>query len=384
MGMLLAMAGFQMQMVIRGVLVYDLTNDVIITGIVGMGFAPSLLLVSLFGGVLSDRMDRRLIIQIAQGSNALLAGVVCILIFTGYIHWSHLFFVSLLQGAGFAMQLPARQAAIPDLVGRDNITNAVALNAMAMSFTTLAAPGIGGILYEWIKPEGAYFFVMLLMCASVISTSKVKPLKPPSTDKTVSVMKNIGEGLRYIYSTPLVRIVIINMIFVAILSMPFRMLVQVYAKDVYGSDASNVGYLLAAAGIGGLFGSLAIATLRKQNNRGMIFMVSGIISAAALLLVSGLPFYYVGLISMVLIGLGESGRWALGQGLMMEISDDKYKARVMSVIMMSYGFMPLGILPLGFAIDQIGPQISVAIFGTILMLFSICYLFLAKPLREFK
>ena len=382
--MLLAMAGFQMQMVIRGVLVYDLTNDAIITGIVGMGFAPSLLLVSLFGGVISDRMDRKLIIQIAQASNALLAGVVCILIFTGYIHWSHLFFVSLLQGAGFAMQLPARQAAIPDLVGRDNITNAVALNAMAMSFTTLAAPGIGGILYEWIKPEGAYLFVMLLMCASVISTSKVKPLKPPSTDKTVSVMKNIGEGLRYIYSTQLVRIVIINMIFVAILSMPFRMLVQVYAKDVYGSDPSNVGYLLAAAGIGGLFGSLAIATLRKQNNRGIIFMLSGIISAGALLLVSGLPFYYVGLISMVLIGLGESGRWALGQGLMMEISDDKYKARVMSVIMMSYGFMPLGILPLGFAIDQIGPQMSVAIFGIILMIFSICYLFLAKPLREFK
>ena len=382
--MLLAMAGFQMQMVIRGVLVYDLTNDAIITGIVGMGFAPSLLLVSLFGGVISDRMDRKLIIQIAQASNALLAGVVCILIFTGYIHWSHLFFVSLLQGAGFAMQLPARQAAIPDLVGRDNITNAVALNAMAMSFTTLAAPGIGGILYQWIRPEGAYLFVMLLMCASVISTSKVKPLKPPSTDKTVSVMKNIGEGLRYIYSTQLVRIVIINMIFVAILSMPFRMLVQVYAKDVYGSDPSNVGYLLAAAGIGGLFGSLAIATLRKQNNRGMIFMVSGIISAGALLLVSGLPFYYVGLISMVLVGLGESGRWALGQGLMMEISDDKYKARVMSVIMMSYGFMPLGILPLGFAIDQIGPQMSVAIFGTILMIFSICYLFLAKPLREFK
>ena len=87
---------------------------------------------------------------------------------------------------------------------------------------------------------------------------------------------------------------------------------------------------------------------------------------------------------MVLVGLGESGRWALGQGLMMEISDDKYKARVMSVIMMSYGFMPLGILPLGFAIDQIGPQMSVAIFGIILMIFSICYLFLAKPLWEFK
>ena len=382
--MLLAMAGFQMQMVIRGVLVYELTNDAIITGIVGMGFAPSLLLVSLFGGVISDRMDRRLIIQIAQTTNALLAGIVCILLFTDNIHWSHLFFVSLVQGAGFAIQLPARQAAIPDLVGRDNIINAVALNAMAMSFTTLAAPGIGGLLYQWIKPEGAYLFVMLLMVASVISTSRVKSLKPPSTDKTVSVFKNIGEGLRYIYSTQLIRIVIINMIFVSILSMPFRMLVQVYAKDVYGSDPSNVGYLLAAAGVGGLVGSLAVASLRKQNNRGIIFMVSGIISAGALLLVSGLPFYYVGLISMVLMGLGESGRFALGQGLMMEISDDAYKARVMSVIMMSYGFMPLGILPLGFAIDRVGPQISVAVFGIVLMIFSIAYLVFARPLRQFK
>ena len=174
------------------------------------------------------------------------------------------------------------------------------------------------------------------------------------------------------------------MIFVSILSMPFRMLVQVYAKDVYGSDPSNVGYLLAAAGVGGLVGSLAIASLRKQNNRGIIFMVSGIISAGALLLVSGLPFYYVGLISMVLMGLGESGRFALGQGLMMEISDDAYKARVMSVIMMSYGFMPLGILPLGFAIDRVGPQISVAVFGIVLMIFSIAYLVFARPLRQFK
>ena len=113
-------------------------------------------------------------------------------------------------------------------------------------------------------------------------------------------------------------------------------------------------------------------------------MVSGIISAGALLLVSGLPFYYVGLISMVLMGLGESGRFALGQGLMMEISDDAYKARVMSVIMMSYGFMPLGILPLGFAIDRVGPQISVAVFGIVLMIFSIAYLVFARPLRQFK
>ena len=88
-GLFLSMAGFNMQMVIRGVLVYDLTNDPIITGLVGMGFAPSLLVVSLFGGVISDLIDRRLIIQISQGVNAILACIVAVIVFFELVHWSH-------------------------------------------------------------------------------------------------------------------------------------------------------------------------------------------------------------------------------------------------------------------------------------------------------
>ena len=152
-GLFLSMAGFNMQMVIRGVLVYDLTDDPILTGLVGMGFAPSLLVVSLFGGVISDLVDRRLIIQISQAANAILAAIVAFLVFFELIHWSHLFIVAVFQGAGFALQLPARQAAIPSLVGENRITNAIALNAIAMSVTSLASPGIGGFLYEFISPS---------------------------------------------------------------------------------------------------------------------------------------------------------------------------------------------------------------------------------------
>ena len=105
-GMVFAMGGLQMQMLARGILVYDLTNDYFITGIVGMGFAPALLVVSLYGGVLGDRVERRLLIQLSQAANGLLAGAVAVLILTNTVAWGHLFAVSIAQGAMFASQSP--------------------------------------------------------------------------------------------------------------------------------------------------------------------------------------------------------------------------------------------------------------------------------------
>ena len=253
-----------------------------------------------------------------------------------------------------------------------------------MSVTSLASPGIGGFLYEFISPAGAYICVTILMISAVFFTSLVKPLKPTKNIIRESMIKNIGDGLNYIYQTRLLRFVIIHMVVLALLSMPFRMLVQVFAKDVYGSDPSSVGILLAASGLGGLFGALFIAGLSKGSNRGLIFLISGIISALAMIIASLFPFYFVGVISLILVGLGESGRWALGQALMMEMSDDAYKARVMSVIMMSFGLMPLGMLPMGLAIESFGAEFAVGIFGFVLMLFTISYLIFVRSLKNYK
>ena len=143
-GLLLSMGGFQMQMVARGILVYDITDDARITSIVALGFAPSLLIVSLYGGVIGERMERRNIIQVAQAANGALAGLVAVLIIFDAVSWQALLGVSVAQGAMFAFQMPARQAAIPALVGQERLSNAIALNAMAMGLMTLVAPGLGG------------------------------------------------------------------------------------------------------------------------------------------------------------------------------------------------------------------------------------------------
>jgi MFS family permease len=381
-GMVLAMGGFQMQMVARGILVYNMTDDPLITGIVGMGFAPSLLIVSLYGGVLADRIERRSLIQFSQAANGVLAGVVAVLIFTGTLAWGHLLAVSVSQGAMFALQMPARQAAIPSLVSKNQLPNAFALNAMAMSMMTLVAPALAGVLYEVIGPEYVYVMVSVIMLSAVIFTSIVPKMYPPASITKTSVMENIKGGFRYIGQNKIVLNLMIYSVVVALLSMPFRMLVQVYAKDVYGSEPSEVGILLTAMGLGGLVGTIIIANLRKGNQRGWIVLIGAIVASASMGLIVAVPVFAAGVLGMVGMGLAEQARWALGQSLMMENTTDEYRARVMSVLMMTFGLMPLGMLPLGYAMKEFGARPSVAVSVAALLIFALLAIIFMPRLRN--
>jgi predicted MFS family arabinose efflux permease len=160
--------------------------------------------------------------------------------------------------------------------------------------------------------------------------------------------------------------------------------VQVYAKDVYGSEPSEVGILLTALGLGGLVGTISIANLREGNRRGWIVLGGAVVASASLGLIVAVPIYLAGVIGMVGIGLAEQARWALGQSLMMENTTDEYRARVMSVLMMTFGLMPLGMLPLGFAIKEYGARPAVAVTSVALLLFAVSAMFLMPRLRQVK
>ncbi|MBP38053.1 MAG: hypothetical protein CL726_01895 [Chloroflexi bacterium] len=382
-GMVLSMGGFQMQMVARGILAYEMTDDALITGLIGLGFAPSLLVVSIWGGVLGDRMERRTLIQASQAANGLLAGLVGVLLFTDSLVWGHLLGVSVAQGAMFALQMPARQAAIPSLVGKNQLPNAFALNAMAMSMMTLIAPALAGVLYEVIGPKNVYVIVCAVMLIAVIFTSLVPKMPPPSV-VAQSVLENILEGFRYIGQNKLILNIMIYSVIVALLSMPFRMLVQVYAKDVYGSEPSEVGMLLTALGLGGLVGTVSIANLREGHYRGWIVLIGALIASASLGLIVAVPVYFAGVLGMVGMGLAEQARWALGQSLMMENTSDQYRARVMSVLMMTFGLMPIGMVPLGYAMKEYGARPPVAWTSIALLTVAVLSIFLMPQLRRIK
>ena len=150
-GLLVMFGAVHMQMIARGYLVYELTSSPVLLSIVNAGFAIPMLLLSLFGGAIADRFNRKTIILIGQEIVFLTPFAMTILIYIDIVIWYHLLIGSIIQGAGFSIMMPARQAIIPQFVGKANITNAMALTASAMSITTLIAPTIAGNLWALIE-----------------------------------------------------------------------------------------------------------------------------------------------------------------------------------------------------------------------------------------
>jgi MFS family permease len=378
--MLLSTGAIQMQMLARGILVYEIQDNRFIAAVVGMGFAPSMLIVSLFAGVIGERFERRAIIQVSQALNVGLAVIVATLILFDAVNWGYLLGVSVSQGAMFAIQMPARQAAIPTLVGRDRMSNAIALNSVAMGLMNLVGPSLGGLLYGQFGPQAVYWTCAGIGMVAVGMTGMLPKMHPSGDMVRKRMLRTVADGFSYIGKNRLLMVLLVQSVVVAMLSMPVRMQIAVIGKDIYGSDPGGIGWLTAAAGVGALIGAIGIAGLRSGQRRGLVLMIAAVLSAVSIILMGSLPIYAVGIGAMVGIGLGESGRWALGQSLVMEQTEDDYRARVMSVLMMTFGLLPIGLLPFGAAMQEFGSQ--KAVLGIALMAVSAVFLIFSKGVRR--
>ena len=156
-GTFFLMASFQMQGIAQGYLVYQITGSAKILGLVSAAAAITMLALALVGGAIADRVDRKRLIQLCQGTTTLLALVVAVAIVTGALIWQHLLVVAMLQGVVWSFNGPARQALIPHVVERRRIGNAIALISLGMSAPALVAPAVAGLLYALAGPEAVYY-----------------------------------------------------------------------------------------------------------------------------------------------------------------------------------------------------------------------------------
>jgi predicted MFS family arabinose efflux permease len=197
------------------------------------------------------------------------------------------------------------------------------------------------------------------------------------------MLSDIVAGLSYIKGNQMVLVLLVMGLATTLLASPFRMLLPVFVVDVYGKGPDSMGLLVAIMGGGSLVGSLAIAALGNWR-RGMLLIVGSFASGIALLLIAAFPFYYAAAAIMLLVGLGDSGRRTINMGLIMEVVEDQYRGRVMSVFMMNFGLMPLGMLPAGLAVDYFGGPIAIGILGGLLLAVAAAVLLTQKRLREFQ
>jgi MFS family permease len=382
-GMVCLMAGINMQMIARGYLVYEITERPLLLGVVNAGSALPILGLSLFGGAFADRMDRRRIIQGCQFVSLVLTLAVAILITMDAVTWHLLFIASMLQGAMWAFMMPARQAIIPQLVGEDNVNNALALNAAGMSATTLLAPAIAGWIYAGIGPDGVYYVIATLSFFAVLFTTLVRNEGAKPVCKQVNMRSDIADGLRYIVNKPMVLLLLIMGLATTMLAMPFRFLIPVFVVELYDRGPEALGLLVSVMGLGSLAGAMFIASMGKWR-RGVMLIAGSFMSGLGLILVAAFPFYMAAVVIMLLLGLGDATRRTLNQTLIMEVVEDRFRGRVMSVFMMNFGLMPLGILPAGLAIELYGGQATAMFLGIVLILVSASVLVTQRKLRDFE
>ena len=233
-GMLAMMSGMHMQMVARGYLVYEITNSASILGLVAAASSVPILVLSLIGGEIADRMNKKKVMQISQLLNSLTAILVSVAIFTDKVEWYHLLAASVFQGATWAFLMPARQALIPSLVGQSQLSNAIALNAAGMSATTLIAPAIAGILYSILGAGFVYAVIGGLTVVASILTSLIKVEETQNKTANKAMTSNISEGISYVMQNRLVLVLIIIGLATSLLAMPVRFLMPVgcYMEDL--------------------------------------------------------------------------------------------------------------------------------------------------------
>ena len=370
-GQLVSMTGTWMQSAAQGFLVYELTKSPAFLGYVSAANGLPSWLFTLYAGAIADRVPRRTMIMITQSVMMLLAFVLALLTFTGWVRPWHIIVLAFLLGMCNAFEAPARQAFILEMVDRDVLTNAIALNAAMFTSAIVIGPGIGGLAYAWVGPEWC-FVLNGLSFVAVIAALLMMKLKPmPHTGRKVAGLGDIKEGLVYVLRNPTVRMLISNLSITTIFGIGIATLVPAWSVNVLHGDATTNGFLLSARGVGSLIGALMIAALGMRNIRGRLYTYGSFALPIFLLIFSAMRLMPLALLAMVGIGWGFVMINNITNAMVQTQIADEMRGRVMGIYtLVFFGSMPVGSFLAGNVAEVVGEPTTAVLSASILLVFA--------------
>ncbi|HYM16531.1 MAG TPA: MFS transporter [Dehalococcoidia bacterium] len=356
------MLGQWVQFVAQGWLIFNLTNSPFQVGAVGFTRGVTSIVVSPFAGTISDRFSRRRVLMVMTSLGATTAVTLAVLIMTGTISVWVLYLTATLDGFAESINQPARQVMIYDVVGAEDLPNAIAVSSLGGNTMRIAGPAIGGGLIGVFGVQAAFLVQAAAYVASVLATSRIRAAGTPTHRQAVSVFRSTADGVAYARSHPDVRLLILMAGLPSLLVYPYVQFVPVFAKDVLHVGSVGFGFLASAVGYGSIIGALLAANLTGLKKRGQIlvwttFIYMALVTAFAVSNVYALSFAF-----LVIAGIANSTYLMFNQVMIQLIVDNNYRGRVMSLYVMVGGVTPFSALAMGALIDVFGPQITVACF----------------------
>jgi MFS family permease len=361
-GQLISLIGTWMQMVAESWLVYRLTDSAFLLGLVGFAGQIPVFLFAPIGGAAADRWDRKRIILTAQVASMLLAFLLAGLTLFGVIQVWHVLVLAALLGIVNAFDMPARQAFVLDLVGREDLFSAVALNSFTFNGARVVGPAVAGVLVAALG-EGWCFFLNAGSYLAVIAGLLAMRLPPRSQAPAPgTALARIAEGFRFVAQTGPIRGLLALLAVVSLAGMPYIVLMPLFADRILNGGPAALGLLMGASGIGAAAGGLSLAGRRNVRGLGRWIVISMAAFGVSLLLFSLSRHLWLSVLLLVPAGFFMMVQMAASNTLIQLMVPDELRGRVMSVYAMTFmGMAPLGSLAAGALAERLGAPLTVMI-----------------------
>lgn len=371
-------------MVVIGWLTLELTNSPLWVGIVA-GSKMAGYFAAPFMGVIADRVDRRLLMIIAAVVNL---GVTVIMLalfaFDSLALW-HIIALAFVSSLTWSLDHPTRQALMPDLVNKEDLTNAIALNAVAVEITVVIGPALGGLLIPVFGMVGAYALIAVIYVVDLVVLFMLQPVKQSVPPAKESPGRSMIEGLKYVRSNRTVLVLLVLACLLNFLAAPYRYaFLPVFARDILNAGPAGYGMLTAAAGVGALVAGVWVVSLGNIDGKGRMLVWNCFAWSISLVLVAFSTSYYASVALVFVAGLAQAVCWTFIATLILGHTAQSMRGRVMGLRAGVVGSLPVGNFIGGAIAEQFGAPIAQGIYGLTSILLLLVIVAMAPELRRLK
>lgn len=369
-GIFTSFIAFFMSTVVQSVVAFDLLKTNSAVGYVVAAQGVAMVLLGPFGGAFADRLPKKLVIATGQLLTATVFGLLALSLATDSIRIAFLAAGSLVMGATFAFQGPARQALVVEVVPAERRGNAMALSQIANTASRVLGPGVAGVLLAWTfaGAAGAYVVMAGLYGMSAASLLFMPASKGRIDAEPTHVLSDLADGIRYVGRRRRLRVLLTFFVGLIAVGFPYVTVLPGLVENQLGRGVESISSLYLVSAIGALATGLTVARFADSPRAVTIYSGMGLLFGLSLIALGAVPSYEVGLLVMVLVGAGSGGFQSLSGAVIVREADPAYIGRVMSLSMLAYGFFGLTSLPVGLLADAVGERITLATLGAVVCL----------------
>jgi len=383
-GQVISLVGTWMQATAQGYLVYALTQSAAYLALVAFANGMPTFLFTLFGGMIADRISKRKMIIITQSSMLVLAFILAALTFSGLVKPWHIVALAFLLGTANAFDAPARQSFVVEMVEREDLANAIALNSTIFNLGTVIGPAVAGMVYAWLGPAWCFTINGISFIAVIIALSLMKIAAQPIIVTEQSPLKHLMEGIRFVLNEPRIRVILVYVAIVSVFGFSLMTLAPAWAVKILGGDVRTNGWMLTARGVGSLIGALMIAYIGSKKIRQKIWLVGWYVMPFILLGFGMLRWIPGSLIFLVFLGWSLMAVLNISNALIQSYVPDHMRGRVMGVYTLVFmGTGPIGSLIVGGVASKFGEPAMVYVSVVVVTIAVLATFFFRKTITQF-